>query len=84
MHAAIEGREWWTKRVTDGQRCEKKEAKALLRKIAEGTHVCGDPGMQFDTRSTSGTPAKAPAGRTARTLARSISSSTTRRATSPR
>ena len=21
----------------------------LLRKIAEGTHVCGDPGMQFDT-----------------------------------
>jgi len=31
------------------QRCEKKEAKALLRKIAEGTHVCGDPGMQFDT-----------------------------------
>jgi ribonucleoside-diphosphate reductase alpha chain len=49
MHAAIEGREWWTKRVTDQQRCEKKEAKALLRKIAEGTHVCGDPGMQFDT-----------------------------------
>ena len=49
MEAAIEGREWWTKRVTDGQRCEKKEAKALLRKIAEGTHVCGDPGMQFDT-----------------------------------
>ncbi len=49
MEAAIEGREWWTKRVTDGQRCEKKEAKTLLRKIAEGTHVCGDPGMQFDT-----------------------------------
>ncbi len=49
MNAAIEGREWWTKRVTDGQRCEKKEARALLRKIAEGTHVCGDPGMQFDT-----------------------------------
>jgi len=49
MHAAIEGREWWTKRVSDGQPCEKKDAKALLRKIAEGTHVCGDPGMQFDT-----------------------------------
>jgi ribonucleoside-diphosphate reductase alpha chain len=49
MQAAIEGREWWTKRVTDGQRCEKKDAKTLLRKIAEGTHVCGDPGMQFDT-----------------------------------
>src|SRR5216684_768560 len=28
---------------------EQKEARALLRKIAEGTHICGDPGMQFDT-----------------------------------
>jgi ribonucleoside-diphosphate reductase alpha chain len=49
MDAAIAGREWWTKRVTDGKPCEKKDAKTLLRKIAEGTHVCGDPGMQFDT-----------------------------------
>ena len=49
MQAAIEGREWWTKRVTDGQPCEQKDARSLLRKIAEGTHVCGDPGMQFDS-----------------------------------
>jgi ribonucleoside-diphosphate reductase alpha chain len=49
MQAALEDREWWTRRVTDGQPCERKEARALLRKIAEGTHVCGDPGMQFDT-----------------------------------
>jgi len=49
MNAAMDGREWWTKRVTDGERCEKKDARTLLRKIAEGTHVCGDPGMQFDT-----------------------------------
>ncbi len=49
MQAALAGQEWWTKRVTDGQRCEKKDAGTLLRKIAEGTHVCGDPGMQFDT-----------------------------------
>jgi len=49
MDAAVEGREWWTKRVTDGKPCEKKEARELLRKIAEGTHICGDPGMQFDT-----------------------------------
>jgi ribonucleoside-diphosphate reductase alpha chain len=49
MEAALEGREWWTRRVRDGLPCERKEAKALLRKIAEGTHVCGDPGMQFDT-----------------------------------
>ena len=49
MDAAMAGREWWTKRVTDGKPCEKKDAKTLLRKIAEGTWVCGDPGMQFDT-----------------------------------
>ena len=49
MEAALEGREWWTRRVTDGQPCERKEARTLLRKIAEGTHVCGDPGMQFDS-----------------------------------
>src|SRR5947209_6277074 len=49
MDAALEGREWWTRRVTDGKPCERKDARALLRKIAEGTHVCGDPGMQFDT-----------------------------------
>jgi ribonucleoside-diphosphate reductase alpha chain len=49
MEAALEGREWWTRRVTDSRPCERKEARALLRKIAEGTHVCGDPGMQFDS-----------------------------------
>ncbi len=49
MEAALSDREWWTRRVIDGQPCERKEARALLRKIAEGTHICGDPGMQFDT-----------------------------------
>jgi ribonucleoside-diphosphate reductase alpha chain len=49
MNAALDRREWWTKRVTDGQPCEKKDAATLLRKVAEGTWVCGDPGMQFDT-----------------------------------
>ena len=49
MEAALEGREWWTRRVINEQPCERKDARALLRKIAEGTHVCGDPGMQFDS-----------------------------------
>src|SRR5215470_2900402 len=49
MDAALEGREWWTRRVIDGKPCEKKDARTLLRKIAEGTWICGDPGMQFDT-----------------------------------
>ena len=49
MEAALEGREWWTRRIRDGKPCERKDAHTLLRKIAEGTHVCGDPGMQFDS-----------------------------------
>src|SRR5207253_1590721 len=49
MDAALEAREWWTRRVIDGKPCEKKDARSLLRKIAEGTWICGDPGMQFDT-----------------------------------
>jgi ribonucleoside-diphosphate reductase alpha chain len=49
MDAAVEDREWWTKRVRDGAPCDKKNARTLLRKIAEGTHICGDPGMQFDS-----------------------------------
>src|SRR5207247_1055754 len=49
MEAALDEREWWTRRVRDGLPCECKDAKVLLRKIAEGTHVWTDTGMQFDT-----------------------------------
>src|ERR1700736_5337395 len=49
MQAAIDGNEWWTRNVVRGKPCEKKEARSLLRKIAEGTYVCGDPGMQWDS-----------------------------------
>jgi ribonucleoside-diphosphate reductase alpha chain len=49
MKAAVDGSDWWTRRVTDGEPCEKKNARELLRKIAVGTWTCGDPGMQFDS-----------------------------------
>jgi ribonucleoside-diphosphate reductase alpha chain len=48
MQAAVDGREWWTRAVTTGKPMEKKDASKLLDKIAEGTWVCGDPGMQYD------------------------------------
>ena len=48
LQAAIEGRDFWTQTVRERKQCEKKNAKELLRKIAEGTHICGDPGLQFD------------------------------------
>src|ERR1043166_1245879 len=35
--------------VSNCKPCEKKDARILLRKIAEGTWICGEPGMQFDT-----------------------------------
>jgi len=84
MEAALEGREWWTRRVTDGQPCERKDARVLLRKIAEGTYICGDPGMQFDPRFTNGIPARARTGKTPLTRVRSISSSITPHAIWPR
>ena len=48
MRAALEGKEWWTRSVTTGKPLEKKDAAALLRKIAEGAWLCGDPGLQYD------------------------------------
>jgi ribonucleoside-diphosphate reductase alpha chain len=48
MNAAIANKEFWTKNVRDGKNCEKKNARDLLHSIAEGTWICGDPGMQFD------------------------------------
>jgi ribonucleoside-diphosphate reductase alpha chain len=48
MQAAQEGKEWWTRTVTTGKPLEKKDASTLLHEIAEGTWVCGDPGLQYD------------------------------------
>src|SRR5258708_5492123 len=48
MQAAGEGREWWTRSITSGKPMEKKDANQLLNKIAEGTWICGDPGLQYD------------------------------------
>ncbi|MBM3847881.1 MAG: vitamin B12-dependent ribonucleotide reductase, partial [Verrucomicrobia bacterium] len=48
MTAAVEGREWWTRSVTSGKPLQKKDGKSLMTKIAEGTWICGDPGLQYD------------------------------------
>src|SRR5882724_5293777 len=48
MQAAMDNKEWWTRSITTGKPLQKKDASTLLRKIAEGTWVCGDPGMQYD------------------------------------
>jgi ribonucleoside-diphosphate reductase alpha chain len=41
--------EYKTKSVTNGEVIETLKARDVINKISEGTHICGDPGMQFDT-----------------------------------
>ena len=48
FEAALAGKEWWTRTVKGEKPLEKKNAATLLTKIAEGTHICGDPGIQYD------------------------------------
>ncbi len=49
MQQVLDGGEWSTRFVTTGDVSETFRARDILRMIAEATHVCGDPGMQFDT-----------------------------------
>jgi len=49
MRATLDDLEWQTYSVTDGSVIDTYRARDLMRQISEGTHICGDPGMQFDT-----------------------------------
>jgi ribonucleoside-diphosphate reductase alpha chain len=49
MRAVETDGEWTTKAVVDGRPMDTYRARDLMKKIAEGTYICGDPGMQFDT-----------------------------------
>ncbi len=49
MEAVRNNAEWQTRAVTTKEVIGTFKAREILKKIAEGTHICGDPGMQFDT-----------------------------------
>jgi len=49
MQAVVDDQDWWTKSVVNGQPVKRLKARELMHEIAEATHQCGDPGMQFDT-----------------------------------
>ncbi len=49
MRGVLDDKDWQTRAVTTGEVMDTYKARQLMRQIAEGTHVCGDPGMQFDT-----------------------------------
>ncbi len=40
---------WETRERRTGEKVQTYKARDLMRKIAESAHICGDPGMQFDT-----------------------------------
>jgi ribonucleoside-diphosphate reductase alpha chain len=58
MQAVVENREWWTKSVVTGEKVKRYMARELMHEIAEATHQCGDPGMQFDTTINKWHPCK--------------------------
>src|SRR5205085_364274 len=49
MQAVVDDGEWWTRSVGSSNPVARYKARDLMRQIAEATHQCGDPGMQFDT-----------------------------------
>ncbi len=49
MRAAESDSEFSTRKVKDGTPFKTYKARDLMRKIAEATWQCGDPGMQYDT-----------------------------------
>jgi ribonucleoside-diphosphate reductase alpha chain len=49
MEAVVEGKEWNLTARTDGSVVETKDARDLLRQMAEAAWECADPGLQYDT-----------------------------------
>ncbi|MGE3274149.1 MAG: vitamin B12-dependent ribonucleotide reductase [Vicinamibacterales bacterium] len=49
MRAVLDDGLWQTRAVTNGEVMDTYKARDVMRLIAEGTWICGDPGMQFDT-----------------------------------
>ncbi|MHC5539051.1 vitamin B12-dependent ribonucleotide reductase, partial [Singulisphaera rosea] len=48
LRAVENGDDWTTRAVTTGRPMESFSAKMMMDKIAEGTWLCGDPGMQYE------------------------------------
>jgi len=49
MKAALNNGDWQTIAITTGEVVQTLSAKAMINQIAAATHLCGDPGLQFDT-----------------------------------
>jgi ribonucleoside-diphosphate reductase alpha chain len=49
MRAVVNDGPWTTRAVKDGRPMDTYRARELFREIAEAAHLCGDPGLQFDS-----------------------------------
>ncbi len=49
MKAVERDADWQTHEVSDGQPAGTYKARDIFRKMAEAAHLCGDPGIQYDT-----------------------------------
>jgi ribonucleoside-diphosphate reductase alpha chain len=49
MRAVERDGDWVTHEVSDGQPAGTYKARDIFRKMAEAAHLCGDPGIQYDT-----------------------------------
>jgi len=49
MQAAEKDDRWITHAVTSGEKMGEHSARELMQLISEGTRVCGDPGVQYDS-----------------------------------
>ncbi|NNL64678.1 MAG: vitamin B12-dependent ribonucleotide reductase, partial [Myxococcales bacterium] len=58
MHSVLANTDWTTKEVLSGDPCETLKAREILMAMAEATHVCGDPGIQYDTTINRWNPCK--------------------------
>jgi len=51
--------DWQTRNVTNGEVAETLRARDLMQKMADAAHVCGDPGIQYDSTINRWNPVKA-------------------------
>ncbi|MHC4328280.1 MAG: vitamin B12-dependent ribonucleotide reductase [Planctomycetota bacterium] len=49
MQAVEKDGKWTTYAVTTGEKMQEHSARRLMELIAEGTRLCGDPGLQYDS-----------------------------------
>ncbi len=58
MKSVVSGGTWQTRAVTTGKIMDTLPARDLMREISSAAHVCGDPGLQYDTTINRWNPVK--------------------------